>query len=178
MARPALYSVNNLLLTDPQKLKLPEWHVKPGSCVDFLLRRTSVQILCSLRCSSDLLWIRPRKVKKQNKTQKKKNRNKNKQNCGTRSRCTMSADSFERQVQMIFYLWSGRSNWNECEKDNHCKCRMLHFLFISQKRPPPMCQPSCRTKTVRLFTRLEQISPVFIVVVSVNVAVVFQPAHR
>lgn len=30
----------------------------------------------------------------------------------------------------------------------------------------------------RLFTRLEQISPVFIIVISVNVAVVLQPAHR
>lgn len=34
-ANPVLYSVNNLLLTDPKKLKRPEWHGKPGSSVDF-----------------------------------------------------------------------------------------------------------------------------------------------
>lgn len=55
---------------------------------------------------------------------------------------------------------------------------VLDFLHISQKIFP-MSQPSCsRTKRVRLFTRLEQISPVFIIVVSVNVAVVLQPEHR
>lgn len=34
-ANPALYYVNNLLLTDPQKLKLPKWHVTSDSSVEF-----------------------------------------------------------------------------------------------------------------------------------------------
>lgn len=92
--------------------------------------------------------------------------------CGIRSHCTISEDLIERHVHMIFYfffyqlLLTKMSTQNKIIGNVACIFDFSHVSAVMQQNQN------------RLFTRLEQISPVFIIVISVNVAVVLQPAHR
>lgn len=82
------------------------------------------------------------------------------------------------------YILTGRSE-RETIACSLYKCRILsdsffNFRCLTSYVMPSKSRPSCsRTKTnSEIFhIRLEQISPVFIIVISVNVAVALQPEH-
>lgn len=99
---------------------------------------------CALRCYSDLLWIRPRKVKEIKEKQTKQ--------CGTRSHCTMSADLIERHVQMSIYhqlILTKMSAQNKITGNVVC----IRFTPHQSKDIFPCVSHHAAAKTGRLFTR-------------------------
>lgn len=193
--KPRTIFLNNLLLTDPQS---PSSSSQNYMTVWFHLLTsplviTSCQIgfLYSALATSSGSDLKKTKTttKTLNKRKTKQKKNKTVHQIVNDSSIVPSFGQGHVHVYRFtiddIYILTGRSE-RETIACSLYKCRILSDSFFINFRcltlyvMPSKSRPSCsRTKTnSEIFhIRLEQISPVFIIVISVNVAVALQPEH-
>lgn len=192
--KPRTIFLNNLLLTDPQS---PSSSSQNYMTVWFHLLTsplviTSCQIgfLYSALATSSGSDLKKKKTQQnKNKKQKRKTKNKTVHQIVNDSSIVPSFGQGHVHVYRFtiddIYILTGRSE-RETIACSLYKCRILsdsffvNFRCLTSYVMPSKSRPSCsRTKTnSEIFhIRLEQISPVFIIVISVNVAVALQPEH-